>query len=140
MISRNSDVSEGGMKMTERRALVKETMDYIDSNLKATLSIKRIAAEVKSDPADIDRPFRQVTGKTIKRYIDEKCKEKLDKWLMEGTYKGYEIGAQLGFGSDQAFYRWVKRVYNISFRKLKSENYLASRNSRGGQTPRSITR
>jgi len=105
--------------MTERRALVKETMDYIDSNLKATLSIKRIAAEVKSDPADIDRAFRQVTGKTIKRYIDEKCKEKLDKWLMAGTYKGYEIGAQLGFGSDQAFYRWVKRVYNISFRKLK---------------------
>jgi len=126
--------------MTDNRALVKETMDYIDSNLKATLPIKRIAAELKSDPADIDRAFRQVTGKTIKRYIDDKCKEKLDKCLMAGSYKGYEIGAQLGFNSDQAFYRWVKRVYSVPFRELKSGKYQNSVKSRSGGTPRSITR
>jgi AraC-like DNA-binding protein len=128
------------MKMTDSRALVKETMDYIDSNLKATLPIKRIAAELKSDPADIDRAFRQVTGKTIKRYIDDKCKEKLDKCLMAGTYKGYEIGTELGFSTDQAFYRWVKRVYNVSFRKLKGEKQLSSSKKRAGEAPRSTSK
>lgn len=104
---------------TSTNDLVKQVARCVDSNPRATLTVKEIAAAMKSDPAGLDRAFRHSTGKTIKHYIDEKYKEKIDDCLKAGDCRGYEIGDKLGFKSDLAFYRWVKRVYGIPFRQLK---------------------
>jgi|GEM_PF-3376230 len=105
--------------MSDSNSLVERAVDYIHSNLRATLSVKEIGEALKSHPADIERAFRRANGKTIKRYIDARCKEKVENRLRVGNCKGYEIGSEIGFRSDLAFYRWIKRVYGFTFKQLQ---------------------
>jgi AraC-like DNA-binding protein len=126
--------------MPDLDALADWTVKYIDTHLSATLSVKEISAELKLDPGDVERAFRRVMGMTIKRYIGRRLMERVDYLLASGERSGYEIGIELGFSSDRAFYRWVKRVYDVSFRKLKSEKYLSSSKSQGGEAPRSTSK
>lgn len=84
------------------------------------MPIKRMAADFGMDPADMERMFRTATGSTIKRYIDERKKTQLMRLLKEGTAFGYEIGNRLRFRNDEAFYRWVKRVFGVPFKMLRS--------------------
>jgi len=82
--------------------------------------LKRMAADVGIDAADMERLFRGATGVTIKRYIDERKKEELVDLLKNGKTFGYEIGDTLKFRNDEAFYRWVKRAFGVPFRTVRS--------------------
>jgi DNA-binding NarL/FixJ family response regulator len=94
---------------------------YIDMNLKAPLSVKVIASAVKTNPSDLERTFRRVNGVTIKRYVDEMLKDVVRNRLRAGSCKGCALAQELGFGTDQAFYRWVKRVFGIRLRQLMDQ-------------------
>ena len=105
--------------MPDLDVLADQIVRYIDTHLSATLSVKEISAQSKLDPADVERVFRRTKGITIKRYIDKRLKERLEHLIASEERRGYEIGMELGFRSDQAFYRWTKRVCGIPFRRLK---------------------
>lgn len=91
---------------------------YIDGNLSATLGVKTLSVIFGKHPADLDRAFRNRMGITIKKYIDLRLKEHVGRLILSNHLKGYEIGQQLGFLSDQSFYRWVKRVFGIPYGRL----------------------
>ncbi len=91
-----------------------------------------MATDVGIDAGDMERLFRGATGVTIKRYIDE-----LVGLLRGGTSLGYELGDRLKFRNDEAFYRWVKRVFGMPFKALRwrfRESHSANP-LRGGATP-----
>ena len=106
--------------MTDFNVVAKQVLEYIETHLRATLSVKEISRELKLDSGDVERAFRRARGITIKRYVDKRLTERLDYWLGVGERSGYEIGIELGFSSDLAFYRWVKRVSGLSFREVKA--------------------
>ncbi len=97
-----------------------EVQEYINANWRSNIPIKRMAADFGMDPADMERMFRSATGSTIKHYIDRRKKEQLMRLLKEGTTLGYEIGNRLHFRNDEAFYRWVKRVFGVPFKRLRT--------------------
>jgi AraC-like DNA-binding protein len=106
--------------MTDFNLVAKQALEYIETNLRATLSVKEISRELNLDPGDVVRAFRRARGITIKRYVDGRLMEKLEYWLANSERSGYEIGVELGFTSDLAFYRWVKRVSGLSLRGVKA--------------------
>ena len=121
--------------MTDFNVVAKQTLEYIETHLSGTLSVKQISSELNFDRGDVVRAFRRAKGITIKRYVDRRLAERLNYWLMSGERSGYEIGSELGFNSDQAFYRWVKRVYGLPFRELKSQKRLDLSKVGGGEVP-----
>ena len=54
----------------------------------------------------------------IKKYIDAKLKERAVQ-LFESSKHGYDIGRELGFLDDIAFYKWIKRVFGRSLLSIR---------------------
>jgi DNA-binding NarL/FixJ family response regulator len=102
----------------ELRALSEQTKSYIEEHLKPSLRVKEVAAAMIIHPSDLERAFRRLEGKTIKKYIDERCKERIMESFACGNQKGCAIAQEFGFETDQAFYRWFRRVYGMPFRQL----------------------
>ncbi len=93
-------------------------IEYIKTNWQAGKSLKEIAKIHRIDPGNLERKFRVAMGMTVKHYTDGKRKEYLMQLISKDHTFGYELGAKLGLKTDRAFYRWVKRVFGISFREL----------------------
>jgi|SRR5437867_25259 len=91
---------------------------YIRGNLRGTLCVKEISVAFQKDPSDIDRAFRTAEGVPIKPYVDHELKEEAVRLMRGDGFKGYDIGRRLGFPSDQAFYRWAKRVFKAKYSSL----------------------
>lgn len=91
--------------------------EYIDQHLSPHLGLKEIAAAFDIDPGELDRLFRNGNGTTIKKYIDARLKEQAAQLISFGK-PGYEIGKTLGFRSDGAFYKWARRVFGDSLKRV----------------------
>ena len=48
-------------------------------------------------------------------------KEYVVSKLTNSDLRGYEIGDELGFQDDLAFYRWVKRAFGVSLKELRTQ-------------------
>jgi AraC-like DNA-binding protein len=107
--------------MANHRNRAGEVTDYINANWRSGIPLKRMAADFGMDPADMERVFRSATGVTVKRYIDEQKKRHLVRLLKDGNQLGYQIGGELSFRNDEAFYRWVKRVFGVPFKALRGK-------------------
>jgi len=110
---------------------VSDVKKYIHANLRATTGLKEISAFFRKDPGYLDRQFRNIEGTTIKKYIDCGLKTETVSRLHRDGAKGYEIGRELGFWSDQSFYRWTKRVFEVSYSLL--QNQVRSENNSSDQ-------
>jgi AraC-like DNA-binding protein len=84
---------------------IKQAIDYIKSHWREGKTLKEIAQMHRVDPGNLARAFRTKEGTTIKTFVDEKRKEYVMRALKDSSPFGYEIGAELGFTSDLAFYR-----------------------------------
>ena len=108
------------MESTEE--LAGKAKRYIENNLNPQLSVKVIAVAMNTNAPDLDRQFRRATGVTIKKYIDAKCKEQILERLLSQRCKGCALAQEFGFRTDQAFYRWVQRVFAVRFRDLSAQS------------------
>jgi AraC-like DNA-binding protein len=95
-----------------------DAIDHIRSNWRRGSTLKSIAARFNVDPGNLDRQFRRRTGVTVKVFIDQRRKEHVLTQLRHDRKYGYEIGTELGFEDDLAFYRWVKRAFGVSLKQL----------------------
>ena len=82
-------------------------------------TVKQISYIFGMDASDVNRRFRLVKGLTLKGYLDQLLKQRLIGLLGEHRSYGYQYASALEFSSDRAFYRWVKRVFDMSFSQLK---------------------
>lgn len=105
--------------MTNHRERSGEVKEYVSANWRSGMPLKRMAADIGMDPSDMERLFRSATGFTVKRYIDYRRKKQLVHLLRNGTMLGYQIGQELHFRNDEAFYRWVKRAFGMTFKLLR---------------------
>jgi methylphosphotriester-DNA--protein-cysteine methyltransferase len=73
------------------------------------------------DAGNLERAFHRREGVTIKQLIDQQRKAYVLSRLAEPVLYGHEIGTAMGFLNKRAFYRWVKRVFGISFTALRAQ-------------------
>jgi two-component system response regulator YesN len=103
---------------------MQKAIEYIKTNWQQGKSLKEIAKIHKIDPGNLERSFRNTEGITVKHYTDGKRKEYLMQLISRDDAFGYEMGTRLGFKTDRAFYRWVKRAFGISYRQLRSDKII----------------
>jgi two-component system response regulator YesN len=103
-----------------RETLAEEIVAYVDEHWASRVSLKELAACFCVEEAEIARTFRMATGITFHCYLDQLRKDKFLDLIGDNTLHGYQIGNQLGFAHDLAFYRWVKRVYGVPFSALRT--------------------
>jgi iron complex transport system substrate-binding protein len=99
------------------------------ANWREGKTLKEVADLFRVDAGNLERAFRNREGMTVKQFIDQRRKAHVMSRLQNKTVLGYEIGTELGFADDMAFYRWVRRAFGISFAELRLR-------VRGGATTR----
>lgn len=100
---------------------IKQAIRDLKTNWQKGRSLKEIASHHRLDAGNLARAFRNREGMTVKRYLDERRREYIKRRIADPKVLGYEIGAELGFADDLAFYRWVKRAFGVSLVKLRAQ-------------------
>jgi methylphosphotriester-DNA--protein-cysteine methyltransferase len=106
-------------KVSANSDQIRKAIEYIKANWRKGKTLKEIAALHNVDPGNLDRAFRQHERMTEKAFVDRMRAEYVKSRLSRDSVLGYELAAELGFASDFCFYRWVKRVFWVSFKELR---------------------
>ena len=113
--------------MEEYKKRIVKTIQYIDTNLDADLSLEKIAEISAYSPFHFHRIFRLVTGETLQNYIIRRKIEKSAFYL--AVYKEKEIKDiyfELGFSNHSVFSKTFKKYYGLppsEFRKSAPEKF-----------------
>lgn len=100
---------------------IERAIRYIKANWRKGKTLKEVAELYSVDAGNLERAFKNREGMTFKQFVDERRKAHVTFRVADKTVFGYEIGAELGFAGELAFYRWVKRAFGVSFAKLRSQ-------------------
>lgn len=101
-----------------------ETLDYIELNMHAELSVNFLASRVNQHPDYFSRQFKAYTGTRPVNYINEKRIERA-QYLIATTRMSYsEISIQTGFSDLSYFSKAFKKLTGMSPRDYKKQMYL----------------
>ncbi|MDZ7369487.1 MAG: AraC family transcriptional regulator [candidate division KSB1 bacterium] len=98
---------------------IERAIKYIKVNWREGKTLKEVAERCGVDAGNLERAFRNREGVTIKHYVDTLRQEYVLARLADKNVLGYEVGTELGFANDLAFYRWVKRAFGVSLDELR---------------------
>lgn len=99
------------------------TMEYIEQNLKEELSLEELAEKTYLSKFHFHRVFHELTGETVMAYIRKRRLAEAAKELAESNVKIVEVALRYQFGSQEAFSRAFKKMFQISpgeFRRIKA--------------------
>ena len=82
---------------------------YVDANYTRDISIEEISTHLGLSYSYVRKQFKDATGKSIMDCINEKRLQEAKRLLRESTMSVREIGAAVGFNSEQSFYRSFKK-------------------------------
>lgn len=105
-----------------RASRIPEAVSHVRQHWRKGESLKEVAARFGLDPGNLDRAFKRAEGVSVKAYVDARRKEILEDLLRRDHLLGYEIAAELGFRSDVAFYRWVKRKLGSPYSHFRRQH------------------
>lgn len=94
--------------------IVMKVKNYIDTHLKADLSLTRLAELVHFNPSYLSRLFKQEVGYNITEYVLNIRIEKAKELLKINTMKINEISVEVGYESSHSFARVFKNELGIS--------------------------
>jgi len=101
-----------------------ETLDYIELNMHAELSVNFLASRINQHPDYFSRQFKAYTGTRPVNYINKKRVERA-QYLMATTRMSYsEISIQTGFSDLSYFSKAFKKLTGMSPRDYKKQMYL----------------
>jgi len=101
-----------------------ETLDYIELNMHAELSVNFLASRINQHPDYFSRQFKAYTGTRPVNYINKKRVERA-QYLMATTRMNYsEISIQTGFSNISYFSKAFKKLTGMSPRDYKKQMYL----------------
>ncbi|WP_139166089.1 AraC family transcriptional regulator [Chryseobacterium jejuense] len=107
--------------MEEYKKRIVKTIQYIDTNLDADLSLEKIAEVSAYSPFHFHRIFKLVTGETLQNYIIRRKIEKSAFLLaVHKNIEMKEIYFDLGFSNPSVFSKTFKKYYGLApseFRK-----------------------
>jgi AraC family transcriptional regulator len=121
-----------------KKRIVK-TIQYIDANLDADLSLEKIAEISAYSPFHFHRIFKLITGETLQNYIIRKKTEKSAFLLaVKKEMEIKEIYLDLGFSNHSVFSKTFKKYYGLppsEFRKTAPEAFhrILQTQSKNGQ-------
>jgi methylphosphotriester-DNA--protein-cysteine methyltransferase len=104
--------------MPHRLELARDIVHFVELHWKQAVTVKEAAAKFEIDPADAERLFRKITGKSIAYFVREKRKEFVVSELRRGDLFAYELARELGYREEQSFTRWVKSTFGVSWTEL----------------------
>jgi methylphosphotriester-DNA--protein-cysteine methyltransferase len=93
-------------------------MEYVIKNWHNGDKQKEIAYRFRVDAGNFAREFRNAHGITIKRFVDEQRKKRVQQLLKDRSLLGYQI-AKLMNMNEQTFYRWIKRMFGASLLEVR---------------------
>ncbi len=103
-----------------RTSFLARAVDHIKTHWQQGQSLKQVAVKFGVDAGNLDRAFRKQEGMPAKEFLDRKREERLLLLITDHTRYGHEIGTELGFLNGFAFYRWVRRMFGVSFTELRA--------------------
>ncbi len=89
-----------------RRALA-----YIERNLDGELDWEKIARALNYSKFYVARSFKEYTGETLHRYIQNRRLDRAAERLLRTQQPIIEIALEAGYGSQQAFTQAFRAVY-----------------------------
>lgn len=125
--------------MEEYKKRIVKTIQYIDANLDADLSLEKIAEISAYSPFHFHRIFKLITKETLQNYIIRKKIEKSAFLLaVKKDMEIKEIYFDLGFSNPSVFSKTFKKYYGLppsEFRKTapKSFHKILQTQSKNGQ-------
>ncbi len=94
-----------------QKSVAKLAAAYIEAHLFEELEIETIAKELNYSRFYIARAFREYTGKTIYKYIQNRRLTEAARLLVETDLPIVEIAYEINYHSQQAFTQAFHRVY-----------------------------
>ena len=95
-------------------ANVKSVVDFIQSNLDATLRTEQLAARVAMSGDQLDRRMKRVFRLSTKKYIMKSRLEKATRLLVHSDQSLVEIASQCGFTDQSAFTRHFRAAVQVT--------------------------
>ena len=105
-----------------KHSLVQESIEYIEKHYQQQMSVGDISRALGTSTSYLSRIFKESTGETIIRTINNKRIEKAKTYLAETDYKVYEVADILGFENVTYFSRFFKKHTGMSPKEYKEEN------------------
>lgn len=109
---------------------LEKVLNFIHLNYTRTLRLEELAAHVGMNPAAFSRYFKQRTGQTLVRYVNEMRVGYACKLLQEGAPSITQVCFDCGFNNLSNFNRFFKNRMGVSPRE-----YLAVFQENGVQSP-----
>jgi len=97
----------------EYSPLVKQTLQYIDSNLRSAISIKEIAAKLYTSESRIQKTFKAEVGKPLGKYVSDRLFFLAEEQLRTTNRSIKVISEELGFCDSFYFSRLFTKRYGI---------------------------
>lgn len=104
-----------------KQNLVNESLEYIERHYHEQMSVGDIAKALGTSISYLSRIFKENTGETIIRTINNKRIEKAKAYLRETDYKVYEVADILGFENVTYFSRFFKKHTGMSPKEYKDQ-------------------
>lgn len=101
---------------------VSRTISYIDANISANLTLSKISKNLSSSPAKLRKDFREETGISIGKYVDNRVMHKAELMVREGRYSIKEISDILGFCDQFYFSRCFAQKFGIPPSRYREHN------------------
>ena len=95
-------------------ALIKKTVDYIETNLYLPLEVEKIAADLFADKFYISHLFKKNIGLSIKEYIIKKKMDIARRMLKNENMPATTVADKLGYKNYNVFYKSYVKLYGES--------------------------
>lgn len=110
-----------GFKLTKNK-VIDEVLLYIHSNFSKEITVSDLAEQNYMNSSNFSRLFKNCVGVSIIDYL-RKIRINKAKDLLESSYKSIsEIALEVGYKSENLFYKDFKRIENITPSKYREKD------------------
>lgn len=113
--------NENGNK--EYSYVVVKSVEYIKNNYMRNISLEEVADNVEISKSYLSLLFKQETGINFSNFLSNYRIEQSKKFILETSYKIYEIAERVGFDNPYYFSRVFKDKVGMSCKEFKNKNY-----------------
>jgi len=121
ILSKNSTHTANSVPKSSNRRTIERTLEYINSNLSAELSLEKLAGEANFSAIYFHKLFKASTGKTLHEYVEEQRINKAVNMLISTDMTLTQIAYECGFSSQSYFSYAFKRKTNRTPREYAKE-------------------
>lgn len=111
-------------KQKQKRKLIREIMDYVESHLEHKITLKEVAAHFDFTPNYLGFLFKEETGEHFSEYLNELRTRRVCELLAVPTLKIYEIAERMGYKNIIYFNRQFKQSTGMTPGQYRKTNKI----------------